>query len=172
MLAGAFRLEETGENLRIELATRAEPLLEVVIETQLKGFLIHLYSEGHDFKGWIESIGTFLAKKPPTSWIDTDKAQFEINLSQLSRKFRHFEAVSYEKINYGEPDTETMRIGITTPNEYEQERVVKLTDEEQTEKIEQAIAKVFKDFELDEKPEIRLAVLARITKNLMHESEQ
>ena len=172
MLAGAFRLEETGENLRIELATRAEPLLEVVIETQLKGFLIHLYSEGHDFKGWIESIGTFLAKKPPTSWIDTDKAQFEINLSQLSRKFRHFEAVSYEKINHVESDTETMRIGITTPNEYEQERVVKLTDEEQTEKIEQAIAKVFKDFELDEKPEIRLAVLARITKNLMHESEQ
>ena len=172
MLAEAFKLEVTGENLRTELATRAEPLLDVVIETQLKGFLIHLYSEGHDFKGWIESIGTFLAKKPPTSWIDTDKAQYEINLSQLSRKFRHFEAVSYEKINHDESDTETMRIGITTPNENEQERVVKLTDEEQAEKIEQAISEVFDELDTEENSDFRLAVLARISKKLMQESEK
>ncbi|MYB64777.1 hypothetical protein F4X73_08805 [Candidatus Poribacteria bacterium] len=172
MLAAAFRLEDTGENLRTELATRAEPLLEVVIDTQLKGFLIHLYSEGHDFKGWIESIGTFLAKKPPASWLDTDKAQFEVNLSQLVRKFRHFEAVSYHKLQHDESADETIRIGITTPNEHEQERVVILTDEEQAEKIEQAIAKVFKDFELDENPELGLAVLARISKKMMQETEK
>ena len=172
MLADAFMLEVSKDELRNELAKRAEPLLEITIETQLKGFLIHLYSEGHDFIGWIESIGTFLAKKPPASWIDTDKAQFEINLSQLARKFRHFEAVSYEKLQHDQSDTETMRIGITTPNENEQERVVKLTDEEQVKKIEQAIARVFKDFDLDEKPELRLAVLARISKKLMQESEK
>ena len=172
MLAEAFSLQLSKDELRYELAKRAEPLLEITIETQLKGFLINLCNEGHDFTGWIEALATFLAKKPPASWIDTDKAQYEINLSQLSRKFRHFEAVSYEKINHDESDTETMRIGITTPNENEQERVVKLTDEEQAEKIERAIIKVFKDFELDEKPELRLAVLARITKNLMRESEK
>ena len=46
MLAEAFTLELAAEELRAELAARAEPLLEVVIETQLKGFLIHLDSEG------------------------------------------------------------------------------------------------------------------------------
>ena len=167
ILADAFMLEVSKDELRNKLAKRAEPLLEITIETQLKGFLINLCNEGHDFTGWIEALATFLAKKPPASWIDTDTAQYEINLSQLARKFRHFEAVSYEKINHNESDTETMRIGITTPNENEQERVVKLTDEEQTEKIEQAINKVFKEFELDEKPELRLAVLARISKKLM-----
>ena len=172
MLADAFMLEVSKDDLRNELAKRAEPLLEITIETQLKGFLINLCNEGHDFTGWIEALATFLAKKPPASWIDTDTAQFEINLSQLARKFRHFEAVSYEKLQHDQSDTETMRIGITTPNENEQERVVKLTDAEQVKKIEQAIAKVFKEFDLDENPELRLAVLARISKKLMQESEK
>lgn len=170
MLADAFMLEVSKDELRNELATRAEPLLAITIETQLKGFLINLCNEGHDFTGWIEALATFLAKKPPTSWIDTDTAQFEINLSQLARKFRHFEAVSYEKLQHDQSDTETMRIGITTPNENEQERVVKLNDEKQAEQIEEAIIKVFKEYDLDENPELRLAVLARISKKLMQES--
>ena len=169
MLADAFTLELAAEELRAELAARAEPLLEVVIETQLKGFLIHLYSEGHDFKSWIEAIATYLAKKPPASWIDTDKAQFEINLSLLARKFRHFKAVSYEKLQHAESSGETIRIGITTPNEHEQERVVNLTDEEHADKIEQAIVKVFEELGADENLEFRLAVLARISKKLMQE---
>ncbi len=172
MLAEAFSLDETGENLRSELAARAEPLLEVVIETQLKGFLIHLYSEGHDFKGWIESIGTFLAKKPPASWSDADKAQFEVNLSQLVRKFRHFEAVSYEKLQHDESAAETIRIGITTPNEHEQERVVTLSDEEYAEKIEKAITKLLDSFDTDNNIEFRLAVLARISKKILQESNK
>jgi hypothetical protein len=174
MLAEAFTLESTSEELRKELAARAEPLLEVVIETRLKGFLIYLYSEGHDFTGWIEAIATFLAKKPPASWIDADKAQFEINLSQLARKFRHFEAVSYEKLKHAESSGETMRIGITTPNEHEQERVVTLpiTAEENADKLEQAIEKLFEKYDVDENPEFRLAILARISKKMMQEFEK
>ena len=160
-------LEVSKDELRNELASRAEPLLNITVETQLKGFLINLCNEGHDFTGWIEALATFLAKKPPASWIDTDTAQFEINLSQLARKFRHFEAVSYEKLQHNESTSETIRIGITTPNEKERERVVKLTDEEQAKQIEQAIDKVFKENDLDEKPELRLAVLARISKKLI-----
>ncbi len=172
MLADAFMLEVSKDELRNELAKRAEPLLAITIETQLKGFLINLCNEGHDFTGWIEALATFLAKKPPASWIDTDTAQFEINLSQLARKFRHFEAVSYEKLQHDQSDTETMRIGITTPNENEQERVVKLNDEKQAEQIEEAIIKVFKEYDLDENLELRLAVLARISKKLMQEAEK
>ncbi len=172
MLADAFMLELTGEDLRAELSARSEPLLEVVIETQLKGFIIHLYSEGHDFKGWIEAIGTFLTKKPPSSWIDTDKAQFEINLSQLVRKFRHFEAVSYEKLQHNESSTETIRIGITSPKEQEQERVVNLTDEETADKIEKAIIKVFDEYDGKINPELRLAILARISKKVINDIEK
>ena len=97
LLAEAFGLTPTAERLRRQLVKRAEPLLAVTIETDLKGFLIQVCSGGHDFSSWIEAIATYLAKKPPSAWIETDKAQFEINLSQIARKFRHFETVSYEK---------------------------------------------------------------------------
>lgn len=173
MLADAFNLDVSKDELRTELAARAEPLLEVVIETQLKGFLIHLYSEGHDFKGWLESIATFLAKKPPASWVDSDKAQFEINLSQLARKFRHFEAVSYEIIKHVSSTSETIRIGITTPNEKEQERVVNLPERSANrfEALEHKILRLFDEYNLDNNSDLKLAILARISKKLMQDSE-
>ena len=75
LLVEAFNLTPNKEKLRTELATRAEPLLEVTIDTELKGFLINIYSAGHNFASWLEAIATLLTKKPPASWIDVDKAQ-------------------------------------------------------------------------------------------------
>ena len=175
MLVTAFNLTPTAETLRNELVARAEPLLPVTIETDLKGFLIQICSGGHDFTGWLEAIATYLAKKPPASWIDTDKAQFEINLSQLARKFRHFEAVSYEKLARTESVTgERIRVGITTPNQTEQERVVTLTAtaNEQTSEMEHAILKVFDKFDIDDNPELYIAILARISQKWMQQLDE
>ncbi len=174
LLVEAFNLTPNKEELRTELATRAEPLLEVTIDTELKGFLINIYSAGHNFTSWLEAIATLLTKKPPASWIDVDKAQFESNLSQLARKFRHFEAVSYEKRKHTESSAgEPIRIGITRPNEPEQEQVVTLpsTAEEQANKIEHEIEQVFDKFDADGNSEFRLAVLARISQKLMQEEK-
>ena len=170
LLVKAFNLTPKKEKLRAELAARAEPLFAVTIEVHLKGFLIQVCSGGHDFTSWIEAIATYLAKKPPSAWADLDKVQFEINLSQIARKFRHFEAVSYEKLEHinlsaGKP----IRIGTTTPNQPEQERVVPLTPaaEAAADKIE----KVLDEIDRDGNPEFRLAVLARISQKLMQEEK-
>ena len=175
LLVEAFTLTPTAETLRTALANRAEPLLAITVETDLKGFLIHVCSGGHDFRSWLEAIATYLAKKPPSAWIDTDKAQFEINLSQLARKFRHFEAVSYEKLEHVESSAgEPIRVGITRPKQPEQEQVVILpsTAEEQATEMEHAIEKVFDEIDTDKNPEFRLAVLGRISQKLMQESEK
>ena len=63
LLVEAFTLPPTTEDLRAQLAGRAEPLLAVTVETDLKGFLIHVCSGGHDFTSWLEAIATYLAKK-------------------------------------------------------------------------------------------------------------
>ena len=97
MLVSAFSLQSNGDSPHIELINRARPLLESAIETKLKGFLIRICDEGLDFKEWVEAIGTYIANKPPASWNDSDKAHFEMNLSELARKFHHFEAVSFER---------------------------------------------------------------------------
>ena len=174
LLVKALNLTPKREELRAELVDRAEPLFTVTIETQLKGFLIQICSGGHDFTSWIEAIATYLAKKPPTSWNDMDKAQFESNLSQLARKFRHFEAVSYDKQKHTEsPAGEPIRVGITRPNHPEQEQVVTLpsTAEEQANEIEREIEHVLNRFDVDGNSEFRLAVLARISQKLMQEEK-
>ena len=175
LLVEAFTLTPTAEKLRSELVARAEPLLTVTIETDLKGFLVQVCSGGHGFSGWIEAIATFLAKKPPSAWLDTDKVQFESNLAQLARKFRHFEAVSYEKVEHTESSTgEPIRVGITTPNRTEQERVVTLTPTAaaQTAKMEDEIRKVFDKFAVDDNPELHIAILARISQMWMQRLDE
>ena len=175
LLVEAFNLTPKQEELRAELAARAEPLLEVTIETDLKGFLINVHSAGHNFTSWLEAIATLLTKKTPMSWIDSDKAEFEIQLSLLARKFRHFEVVSYEKRKHPESSAgEPIRVGITRPNHPEQEQVVTLpsTAEEQANKIEHEIEQVFDKFDMDGNSEFRLAVLARISQKLMQEENK
>ena len=175
LLAKAFNLTPKKEELQTELVARAEPLLEIVIETDFKGFLIHICSSGHDFTSWLEAISTYLTKKTPASWVDLDKAQFQSNLSQFTRKFRHFEAVSYEKWEHTELSAgEPIRIGITRPKHPEQEQVVILpsTAEEQVNKLERAIEQVLDDIDTDGNSELRLAVLARISQKLMSKDKQ
>ena len=175
LLAKAFNLTPKKEELQTELVARAEPLLEIVIETDFKGFLIQICSSGHDFTNWLEAIATYLTKKPPASWVDLDKAQFQSNLSQFTRKFRHFEAVSYEKWEYTESLAgEPIRIGVTRPKQPDQEQVVILpsTAEEQADKLERAIEKTSDDIDKDGNLEFRLAVLARISEKLMLKDKQ
>lgn len=175
LLVKAFNLTLKKEELRTELVTRADPLLEITIETNFKGFLIQICSSGHDFTSWLEAIATYLTQKPPASWLDVDKAQFESKLSQFARKFQHFEAVSYEKWEHTELSAgEPIRIGITRPKQPEQEQVVILpaTAEEQASKLERAIEQVLDETNTDQNPEFRLAVLARISQKLMSKDKQ
>lgn len=175
MLVEAFTLKPSRKNPRADLVARAEPLIMVTIEMDLKGFLVQVCSGGHDFSSWLEAIATYLAKKPPSAWVDTDKVQFESNLAQLARKFRHFEAVSYEKLTHTESSTgEPIRVGITTPNRTEQERVVTLTPtaDEQTTEMEDEIRKIFDKFDVDDNPELHIAILARISQKWMQRLDE
>ena len=120
-----------------------------------------------DFKEWVEAIGTYIANKPPASWNDADKAHFEINLSELARKFHHFEAVSFEQQKQSEESVdnagEVIRVGITTLSASEQERVVTVpsTIEAHADHIERGIEEVFERFDVDGDANLRLAILAR-----------
>ena len=174
MLVSAFSLQSNGDSPHIELINRARPLLESAIETKLKGFLIRICDEELDFKEWVEAIGTYIANKPPASWNDSDKAHFEMDLSELARKFHHFEAVSFEKQRQSEKPAdstgEVIRVGVTTLSSLEQERVVTVpsTAEAQARKIERAILQVL---ELEDNAELRLAILARLSQRLMKQLE-
>ena len=171
LLVSAFSLQSNSDSPHIELMHKARPLLDWTIDTKLKGFLIRICDEGLDFKEWVEAIGTYIVTKPPAAWNDSDKAHFEMNLSELARKFHHFDALSFERQEQSDSSaSEVIRVGITTRSSTEQERVVTVppTAEAQADKIERAIVQVL---ELEENTEIRLAILARLSQKLMEQLE-
>ena len=176
MLVSAFSLQ-SNDSPHTELTKRAQPLLDLAIETKLKGFLIRVCDEGLDFKGWLEAIGTYIANKPPTAWNDSDKAHFEMNLSELAKKFHRFEVVSFERQRQSEKSTdsagEVIRVGITTLSSTEQERVVTVppTAEAQVDNIERGIEQVFESAGVDGDANFRLAILARLSQKLMEQLE-
>ena len=173
-LASNFSLKYKREQLQTELISRAEPLEEVASGTQLIGFLMRICDSELDLNSWLEAIATFAVNKPPTSWIDTDKVHFEINLAQLTRKFRHFEAVSYEKRKHPElSGAESIRIGTTKPNTDEQERVVTLlpTDKDQADEMLHEIQGFINKLDEDGNSELRLWVLAQIVEKEIQQQE-
>ena len=174
MLVSAFSVQSNSDSSHIELINRARPLLDWTIDTKLKGFLIRICDEGLDFKEWVEAIGTYIVTKPPASWNDSDKAQFEMDLSEFARKFHHFEAVSFERQLQSDDNAgEVIRVGITTLSATEQERVVTVppTADAQIEDIERGIEQVFESAGVDGNPNLRLAILARLSQKLMEQLE-
>ena len=177
LLASAFSLRGNNEELRVELYRRAEPLLDLTIETKLKGFFLRVCDDELDFKEWLEAIGTYIVQKPPTAWNDTDKTQFQMDLAELARKFHHFEAVSFERRKrsdeFSDGAEDVMRVGITTLRAEEQARVIALppTAEKQAKEIEREIEQIFEFAGVSEDTELRLAILARLSRKLMEQPE-
>ena len=178
MLVSAFSLQSKDDSPHTELIKRAQPLLNWTIDTKLKVFLIRICDEGLNFKEWVEAIGTYIANKPPASWNDSDKVHFEMNLSELARKFHRFEALSFERQEQSEKSDdnagEMIRVGITTLSSPEQERVVTVppTAEEQIDNIERGIEQVFESAGVDGNVDLRLAILARLSQRLMEQLEE
>ena len=174
-MKAAFVLKGDRDHCRKALVHRAEPLQEIASDPQLIQFLTRICDQQLDFTSWLEALGATLAGKPPKSWFDRDTDVFTSNFSEVVRKFRHFEAVSYEKLKYTESAAgEPIRIGITGPNQDEQERVVTLTApvDEQTPEIEGAIKQIFQNFNVDDNPELHIAILAKISQHWMQQLDE
>lgn len=174
LLVSAFTLQSNDASLQTELIKKARPLLSWTVDTKLKGFLSLICDEELDFKERIEAIGTYIANKPPASWNDSDKAHFEMNLSELARKFHRFDTLSFER--QGQPNDsagELIRVGITTRSSPEQERVVTVppTAETQIDDVERGIEHVFESAGVAGDPNLRLAILARLSQRLMEQLE-
>jgi hypothetical protein len=179
LLIAAFSLKGSGADARRELITRAQPLQDLTVEPKLKSFIIRVTDEGLDLAGWIEALATFLASKPPASWYDADMARFEMSLAEVARSFSHIELLSFELQKSGTAETsrlghELMRLGVTSLNEPERQRVVMISNQDRLliEKAEGSIEKALKDSGLGENTELRLAVLAKLSRKLLGEMEE
>lgn len=80
------------EALHAALARRAERLVGTVAEPELKSFALRLADTKLGDKAWLESVASFLARKPPERWAEVDEREFHHRLKLLARRFIRVEA--------------------------------------------------------------------------------
>lgn len=117
----------SSEHGRGLVQRRAAAVAESCIEPRLRAFAYHLSDRETPDTQWAEALGTMLVGKVPKNWIDSDRARFEIALSEMARNFRHIEAIVFEKSKRagtgGEP-ARLLRVSVTDEFSADREAVV------------------------------------------------
>jgi hypothetical protein len=136
----AFERPGGADEARAALASAAERVLVSVAEPRLKALCLRLADRALPEREWVESVGSLLASKPPTKWLDGDVAFFRDELARLARQFRRVESTVF--VAAGGLGTQAMRVAITCQDGTEVEQVVYLNanEEDRVSELERAIA--------------------------------
>jgi len=79
---------------------------------------------------WVESLGSYLALKPPSKWHDADEDVFDNALGEAAARFHRVESIVFSK--GGRKHDTAIRLAVTRANGIEHEEVVHFgTDEEE-----------------------------------------
>lgn len=124
--------EQSAKQYRPKLAQRAEQLLVQVTESKLKAFAFRIFDEGLPEVDWLESVGSFLALRPPSKWKDGDEDTFNRELETLAGRFNRVESLSFGKAANVSGKV-GMRIAVTQADGSERQEVIHVEPEEEKE---------------------------------------
>ncbi|PKU22915.1 hypothetical protein [Telmatospirillum siberiense] len=126
-LARATEAAGGAETLHAALARRAERLINTVAEPELKSFALRLADLKLTSKAWLESVASFLARKPPERWAEVDEREFYYRLKLLARRFIRVEAALVTDAGQleGAPGLGVYRLVITSADGRELEDLVR-----------------------------------------------
>ena len=165
----------TGESARRSVRERAECLVEHCVENRLRAFVLHLADDHSDETAWIEAVATMVAGKAPDTWDDNDRARFEITAAELARKVRHIEVLAFEqqrRESAGRSADQLLRIGVADRHSRETETVVAVEAvdvkllAETMDTVRERLAN------LEHKPELRLAAIAKVAQQYIAELQR
>lgn len=125
-----FDLPGPFQQFRTGLARRAEQVVLGVTEPKLRAFCLRLMDDNLPESEWLESIGSFLALKPPAKWHDAEEDLFNQELAPLATRFHRVESICFAD-GKAATDGRSVRLAITEANGNEYERVIHFSDGEQ-----------------------------------------
>jgi hypothetical protein len=125
----AFETAGSFQFFRQHLAQRAEKILLSVTEPKLRAFCLRLIDENLPEADWLESLGSYLALKPPSKWHDAEEDAFNGALVEVAAKFHRIESVVFSQGR--RKDDTAIRLAVTRANGMEQEEVVHFGTEEE-----------------------------------------
>jgi len=122
-LRRTFDLPGSFQQFRTALAGRAQVVVLSVTEPKLKALCFRLLDDNLPEAEWLESLGSYLALKPPSKWHDAEEDLFEQELRDLAIRFHRVESILFVR---GKPpkDGVGIRLAITQANGAEHEQVI------------------------------------------------
>jgi hypothetical protein len=129
-LRQAFHWSGPFQEFRTALAGRAEQVLLAVSEPKLRAFCLRLLDDNLPESEWLESLGSYLALKPPSRWHDAEEEIFNSELVQVAARFHRVESITFGGGKSPKNGT-GVRLAITQANGIEHEQVVHFTMEDE-----------------------------------------
>jgi hypothetical protein len=130
VLRGAFDLPGTFQEFRTALVGCAEQVLFGVNEPKLRAFCLRLMDDNLPESDWLESLGSYLALKPPSKWHDIEEDAFNGELAQCATRFHRVESIMFAG-GKSPQNAVGIRLSITQANGVEHEQVVHYTADEE-----------------------------------------
>jgi hypothetical protein len=163
LIRSSFAVDGDVAAARVRLSQRGAVLLGIVGEPILKSFLTRINQTELDDREWLEAIAGVVVIKPPAKWRDGDLDRFQQEIASLARQFRHVETLA-SAIKTGESTAEIVRIGVTTKDASDKERVVQLTakQKESVDQLQSTIEETLKRHSSLDSNDVVLAALARV----------
>lgn len=127
-LGAALETDEDLEKLRAPVLLRGRALVRALVEPELRAFVLRLADEKLDDTAWLESIASFVARKPAERWTDSDEEEFHQRLAFFTRRFRQVETIHFP--GQGDDDS-AYRIAVTCADGRQVERVFRTTAEQE-----------------------------------------
>ena len=121
----AFGAQSALSAWRASIAPRAEAVLVAVTDPDLRTFALKLLDVQSAEGDWLESLGSFLVRRPPSRWRDQDEVSFAQQLVELSQRYLRLETMHFG-LNASK-SYEAIRIALTRKRGDEAERVLSLT---------------------------------------------
>ncbi|NJK62486.1 MAG: hypothetical protein HC921_07180 [Synechococcaceae cyanobacterium SM2_3_1] len=166
LLYSAFGIRAQSK-LREDLRVRSSYLVGQVLERSLRSFVLAAVDEIKPDQEWLESLLMIVADKPAESWSDEDVTRFEVNLSDLARRFKNLEALQSEVRASKKEGFEARRITITRPDGQETHRMVWM-DEGIHATIQPMIDKILRECK---DPQVQQALVTGLTEMIFATEE-
>jgi hypothetical protein len=167
LLYEAFGLRSDRHQIRLDLQFRAKYLLGNCLEASLNRFVRAAANETVSDRTWLESLLMIVADKPAEVWTDKDVTAFELNLSDLARRFKNLEALQKEVAAGSRGGFEVRRLTLTRPDGSEIHRMV-WVDQTQQQQITPLIDTILAECG---DPQMQQALLAQLTERVLGESQ-
>ena len=119
----AFDLPGTFEQFRTALSARSEQILLTITEPKLRAFCLRLMDDSLPESDWLESVASYLALKPPSTWHDVEEEVFSYELSQYAAKFHRVESIAFAR-GKAPQNSVGVRLAITQADGVEHDQVV------------------------------------------------